>query len=113
MLRLLLVVHVDPVVKHDQGAAAEQVGNVSRKDVVDSRAFQALEGFLVHRSVHVVELLHVVGRADEQADGAVARFQLAMHGLAGGRGREAALLRRPARVQVVGWGETEGKSASR
>jgi hypothetical protein len=60
MLRLLLVVHVDPVVKHDQGAAAEQVGNVPRKHVVDSRAFQALEGFLVHRSVHVVELLHVV-----------------------------------------------------
>jgi hypothetical protein len=39
VLRFLFVIHVDAVVKHDKGASAEQVSDVARKHVVDSRAF--------------------------------------------------------------------------
>jgi hypothetical protein len=40
------------------------------------RASQPVEGLLVDGRVHVVELLHVMRAADEQADGAVARLRL-------------------------------------
>jgi hypothetical protein len=72
VLRLLLVVHVDSVVEHNQGAAAEQVRDVAGENIVDPRALETLEGLFVNRRVHVVEALHVVRSADEQADGAVA-----------------------------------------
>ena len=76
VLSFLLVIHFNAVVENDQRAATEQVSDVAGEHCVDSRALQPVEGLLVHGRVHVVELLHVMRAADEQADGAVARLRL-------------------------------------
>ena len=76
VLSFLLVIHFNAVVKNNQRAAAEQVSDMAGEHCVDSRALQPVEGLLVHGRVHVVELLHVMRGADEQADGAVARLRL-------------------------------------
>jgi hypothetical protein len=95
MLRLFFVVHVDPVVKHDQGAAAEQVRDVAGKHPVYSLALQPLERLLVNWRVNVIEALDVVRSADEEADGAVARLELAAGGLARRSRRQTSLMSGP------------------
>jgi hypothetical protein len=39
VLCFLFIIHVDTVVKNDKGAAAEQVSDVAREHIIDSRAF--------------------------------------------------------------------------
>ena len=95
VLCFLLVVHVDSVVKHNQGAAAEQVSNVAGKNIIDARTLKATERLVIDGRVNVIEAFNVVGSADEQADGAVARLELAAGWLSWRRGCKAALMRGP------------------